>query len=101
MTANGGATHLSCGWCGKTYPSEQLQRLSPCCERPLLAQYDLTSLRKHFKPDRLVGREPTLWRYAEVLPVRDRAFAALSLGEGFTPLLDAQRLADSLGVRRL
>jgi threonine synthase len=101
MTANGGATHLSCGWCGKTYPSEQLQRLSPCCERPLLAQYDLASLRKHFKPDRLVGREPTLWRYAEVLPVRDHAFAALSLGEGFTPLLDAQRLAQSLGVRRL
>ena len=43
-----GAEHLECGWCGKTYPSEELQRLSPCCERPLLARYDLDALRGSF-----------------------------------------------------
>jgi threonine synthase len=95
-----GALHLECGWCGRTYPSEELQRLSPCCERPLLARYDLAGLRGSFTLEALRGRTPTLWRYAEVLPVRDPAFA-LTLGEGFTPMLDAPRLASCLGVRRL
>lgn len=95
-----GASHLECGWCGHTYASEQLQRLSPCCERPLLARYDLERLRSSFRPEALAARTPTLWRYEEVLPVRDRAYA-LSLGEGFTPLIAAPRLGEALGVRRL
>jgi len=33
----------------------------------------------------LAGRPPTLWRYREVLPIRDDA-NIVSLGEGFTPL---------------
>jgi threonine synthase len=99
-TPTRGATHLTCGWCNQSYPSEELQRLSPCCERPLLAQYDLDALRPTFTPEVLSGRVPTLWRYAEVLPVRNPAFA-LSLGEGFTPLLESERLASALGVRRL
>src|SRR5262245_46410561 len=95
-----GALHLDCGWCGKNYPSEELQRLSPCCERPLLARYDLGALRESFTLDALRTRVPSLWRYAEVLPVRDAAFA-LTLGEGFTPLLAADRLGACLGVRKL
>jgi threonine synthase len=95
-----GATHLECTLCGAEYPSEVQQRLSPCCGRPLYARYDLQSLRGEFTVDALRGRVPTLWRYAEVLPVRDPRFR-ISLGEGFTPLLDAPRLATALGVRRL
>ena len=100
MTTSNGASHLECGWCGKSYPSETLQRLSACCERPLLARYNLDALVNTFTPDALTGREPTLWRYREVLPVRDARFA-LTLGEGFTPLLDAPRLANALGVQKL
>jgi threonine synthase len=96
----GGATHLECGWCGRPHPGEQLQRLSSCCDRPLLARYDLAALRGSFTPSVLTGREATLWRYAEVLPVRDPAFV-LTLGEGFTPLIDAARLGAALGVPRL
>ncbi len=97
---SGGASHLECGWCGRTYASEELQRLSSCCERPLLARYDLDALRSSFTPDRLRDRAPTLWRYAEVLPVRDPSFV-LTLGEGFTPLIAARRLGEELGVPRL
>jgi threonine synthase len=92
-------THLECTRCGKTYESERLWRLSPCCERPLYPRYDLDTIVVQFRPESLRGREPTLWRYAEVLPVRDPTFK-LTLGEGFTPLLDSPRLAASLGVRR-
>jgi threonine synthase len=100
MTATGGATHLECTMCGQEYESEKLIRLSPCCSRPLYPRYDLERLRGHFRVSSLVGREPTMWRYAEVLPVRASAFR-LTLGEGFTPLLDVPRLAARLGVRKL
>jgi threonine synthase len=93
-------THLECTRCGKTYDSERLWRLSPCCERPLYPRYDLAAIATRFQPAALVGRQPTLWRYAEVLPVRNPA-CRLTLGEGFTPLLDAPRLAAALGVGRI
>jgi threonine synthase len=95
-----GATHLECTLCGKEYESEKLWRLSPCCEKPLYARYDLESIGKTFTPAMLSGREPTLWRYAEVLPVREPA-NRLCLGEGFTPMIDAPRLATELGVGRV
>lgn len=91
---------LQCTFCGETYESERLWRLSPCCQKPFYARYDLDGLRARFTPSTLAGREPTLWRYAEVLPVRDVAHR-LTLGEGLTPLLDAPRLASALGVARV
>lgn len=100
LTQTAGAAHLECTACGKTYESERPWRLSPCCEKPLYARYDLDRLREVFRPSDLVGRPASLWRYAEVLPVRDPA-RRLSLGEGFTPLIDAPRLADALGVERI
>lgn len=95
-----GAAYLECTRCGQPYPSDRLYRLSPCCEKPLYPRYDLDAIRPHFRPADLAGREATMWRYAEVLPVRDAAFR-LTLGEGFTPLVDAPRLAAELGIRRL
>ena len=82
------------------YASDRVWGLSPCCEKPLYPRYNLSALRTHFTPEALRGREPTLWRYAEVLPVVDAAHRH-SLGEGFTPLLDVPRLADELGCGRL
>jgi threonine synthase len=101
LRAPSAMTHLECGMCGAAYgDTEQLWRTSPCCERPLLARYDLAPLRGRFTPAALVGRPPGLWRYAEVLPVRDPAHR-ITLGEGSTPLIDAPRLADELGVERI
>lgn len=99
-TPTTGATHLECTRCGAEYDAEQPHRLSACCDKPLYARYDLDRIRAGFRPERLAGREPTMWRYAEVLPVRDPHFR-LSLGEGFTPLLDAPRLARELGAGRV
>jgi threonine synthase len=101
LVAPAGASHLECGFCGAVYAdTETPWRTSPCCNRPLLARYDLAPLRGRFTPAALVGREPTMWRYAEVLPVRE-AEHRITLGEGFTPLLDAPRLAGALGVERV
>lgn len=94
-----GATCLACTATGERLPSERLTGLSPA-GKPLFARYDLDALRDRFTPPAVAGREPTLWRYREVLPVRDPA-CRVSLGEGFTPLSESPRLARSLGVRRL
>ena len=94
-----GAAFLQCTATDETFDPEQLIGLSPA-GKPLFARYDLRALRERFTPSALVGRAPTLWRYEEVLPVRDRAFR-VTLGEGFTPLVDSPRLARRFGVRRL
>ena len=94
-----GAKFLECTATGDTFESEQLIGLSPA-GKPLFARYDLDAVRRSFTPAALVGRPPTLWRYREVLPVRDPA-CRVSLGEGFTPLVDSPVLARRLGVGRL
>ncbi len=93
-----GATHLECTGTGETFPSEELRGLSPA-GKPLFARYDLDGVRGRFTPGSLTGRRSDLWRYAEVLPVRDPG-AMVALGEGWTPLLDTPRLADELRVAR-
>ncbi len=94
-----GAAFLECTATGTKYDSEQLIRLSDA-GKPLFARYDLDSIAPAFQPTDLSGRRADLWRYEEVLPVRDRS-CMIQLGEGWTPLLDAPRLANRMGVRRV
>lgn len=94
-----GAAYLECTATGTKYDSEQLIRLSEA-GKPLFARYDLDEIAPSFQPTDLPGRRADLWRYEEVLPVRDRS-CMVQLGEGWTPLLDAPRLADRMGVRRV
>lgn len=93
-------THLECGWCHTTYDHRQLWNLCPACGKPLLPRYDMDAARANFHRDDLQNRPPTLWRYAEMLPVENEAFR-LSLGEGFTPLLSLKRLGEKLGLNSL
>jgi threonine synthase len=95
----GGATHLECTRCGASCESEQPHRLSPCCEKPLYPRYDLDAIGRRLSRDDLAGRSADLWRYAELLPVRDPA-NAVRLGEGWTPMIDTPRLAARIGVAR-
>ncbi len=93
-----GVAYLECSATGERVDSEQLVGLSPA-GKPLLARYDLELIGPAFQPTDLPGRRADLWRYEEVLPVRDRS-ARVALGEGWTPLLDAPRLASRMGVDR-
>lgn len=91
---------LECGACGKHHDADILQNLCLACGKPLLARYDLQAAGRQLARDALAGREPTLWRYQEVLPVRDRAHI-VSLSEGWTPLVHAARLGRQLDVDNL
>lgn len=93
-------THLECSACEAVYERGKLWNLCLKCGKPLLVRYDLTVLRREFTRESLQRREPTMWRYAEVLPVEDESHIT-TLGEGFTPLVPAERLARRLGLKRL
>ena len=94
-----GATHLECTGTGEEVESEQLIGLS-AAGKPLFARYDLDTIRHGFQMSDVVCRRADLWRYAEVLPVRDPA-ARVTLGEGWTPLIESTHTADRLGVARV
>jgi threonine synthase len=92
-------THLECTRCDRRF--EPGQPLFVCgCGAPLFARYDLARAARDLRPGHLTLREPTLWRYREVLPLDDFD-ARVSLGEGFTPLLPAPRLGARLGLPKL
>lgn len=93
-------SHLECSLCGREFSAEALMNLCPECGKPLLARYDLASARQEFKRELLVNRPPNLWRYREMLPVKQPLYR-LTLGEGYTPLITAKRLGEELGFPKL
>jgi threonine synthase len=86
--------------CGKIVKPDHIWNVCPSCAKPLIVLYDLKRIRKVLKREDLAQREPHIWRYQELLPIRDPR-NILCLGEGFTPLLHAQSLGQTLGFRRL
>ncbi len=92
-------THLECTKCGRRHEPRQIHNLC-ACGGPLFARYDLEHAQREMRPGHLALREPTLWRYREVLPLDD-ADERITLGEGFTPLLPVPRLGVRVGLRRL
>ena len=94
-------THLDCSsGCGAgPFDPRERHFLCPSCGLPLLARYDLKAARA-WKKESLAGREPSMWRYREMMPLLP-GDVPITLGEGFTPLLHAKRLGGTLGLERL
>lgn len=90
-------THLECANCGLRHEAGVLQNLCVECGKPLLVRYDLDAAAQTLTKESLKGRESSLWRYREVLPVSDWN-NIVSFGEGWTPLLSASRLAENLPI---
>src|SRR5947209_12715889 len=93
-------THLECAACGRRHAARRLHNLCGACGKPLLVRYDLERAARTLTKESLKGRRADLWRYLEVLPVEHEE-NIVSLGEGFTPLLRAARLGESLGLKQL
>jgi threonine synthase len=86
--------------CGRELDADRVWNLCPECGKPLLARYDLAGARRAVSREEISGRGPTLWRYGELLPLRESRFV-VSLGEGFTPLIHATRLGQALRFDKL
>jgi threonine synthase len=90
-------SHLECSSCGLRHEWKQLQNVCNACQKPLFAIYDLDAVRHSLKKEGLATREKSLWRYRELLPL-PKGVRPVSLGEGGTPLLRAQRFARDIDL---
>jgi len=93
-------THLECSKCGERHEADQIQTVCRKCGKPLFARYDLEKVREAMTKRELVGRVSSMWRYFELMPVKERG-NIVSLGEGWTPLTKASRLGGVVGVESL
>jgi threonine synthase len=89
-------SHLVCSATDKRYDADAVQGVSDE-GKPLLARYDLEQVAATVTPGEIASRPPTLWRYHEVLPVRDEA-NIVSLGEGMTPLIPIPSYGRQIGL---
>jgi threonine synthase len=91
-------THLACTKCGTNYDVGPLLNVcpKPGCAGSLFAEYDLAPLVR----DDGHPRPPGMWRRHELMPARSEA-EIVTLGEGATPLLRADRLGAAHGMPHL
>ena len=92
-------THLECSLTGERYEADRLHGLS-AAGKPLLVRYDLNGVRATLTKEALAARPMDLWRWRELLPVRQTA-NIVSLGEHATPLIALPRTAARLGGAHL
>ncbi len=90
-------THLECSACGLKHEWSRLQNLCLSCHKPLFARVDLAKAARTLKRENLATRERSLWRFREVLPLPGEV-EPVSLGEGGTPLLSAERFGDDVDL---
>ncbi|MCH8805267.1 MAG: threonine synthase [Planctomycetes bacterium] len=99
MPDNSCLTHLSCWKTGKQYDADRLINVSDA-GKPLRVEYDLRGVAETLDRDILATRPRNLWAWRELLPL-PFDIECPTLGEGGTPLLEAERLGRELGLRRL
>jgi threonine synthase len=90
---------LACTACLGATTADALRGVCESCGKVLFARYDLKALRAAMPSPAFSDRPSDVWRYRELLPVRDERFA-IGLGAGGTPLLPAPRLAGEVGLER-
>ena len=91
-------SHLECTGCGAQFDADRLENLCTACGRVLYARYDLEQARRTLTREALGARGRGMWRWREIMPVRD-ARHIVSLGEGDTPLLPVPRLGEGILVK--
>jgi threonine synthase len=88
--------HLVCPRCGASFERDRRINVCAACGGALFPRYHPG----HLDRDAVAGRARSIWRWHEMMPVED-ASNVVTLGEGGTPLLRADRLATRSGFRDL
>ena len=93
-------SHLECASSGARFTADRLR--NNCCGGGdiLEARYDMERLRREVSREDIARGPGSLWRYAPLLPA-SHPEDAVTLGEGWTPLLPAPALSRQLGLRHL
>ena len=93
-------TNLECTYCDAEFSADEPQRLCTECGKVLYPRYDLEGAASALDREMLKDRPSNMWRYFEVMPIRDEA-NVITLGEGFTPIFQAERLGPEIGCSDL
>jgi len=91
-------SHLESAIDGTQLAADEVQTMHK--DRPLWVRYDLDAVDRAISKEQVASREPSMWRYRELLPHASDE-AVVSLGEGMTPLLACPRLGGRFGLDRL
>ncbi len=93
-------THLQCSSCGEVHDANVIQTVCKKCGKPLFARYDLEAVKNSVTRRELVAREANMYRYHELLPIKDRT-NIVTLGEGWTPLTHTPKVGADIGLKDL
>lgn len=88
---------------GQEFAPDEVMYVDPAYgnEGILDVQYDYDLIKQHISREQLeANRDFTIWRYKPLLPV-DAEAAVPPLAIGWTPLYDAPRMAEHLGLRQV
>ncbi len=92
------AYELRCRDCGKRFANEPLSSCDECFS-PLEVVYDMDAARRSFTRESIASGPSSMWRYQALLPVPQDYVAPTPAG--WTPLLEAPRLAQRIGAKNL
>ena len=91
------ATALRCRKCGREYPLAPIN-LCDFCFSPLEVSYDYKSMAQAVSRESITSGPTTMWRYRDLLPINGDV---VDISAGFTPLVQADKLGQELGLERL
>lgn len=89
---------MKCRECGHEYPI-QATHVCEMCFGPLEIDYDYESMKKSVTKEKILSGPRSIWRYKDFLPVEGDDL--VTLGEGYTPLVKAEKLGKILGLNNL
>lgn len=89
-----------CARCGTRHQPNISQTICRSCNGPLLAVYDIESVKNVLDKRVFRFRQNSMWRYLELLPIYDER-NIVSFGEGYTPLIKLERLGEGFGLKNL
>ncbi|HLK69483.1 MAG TPA: threonine synthase [Bryobacteraceae bacterium] len=92
------AIYLECSLCNSRLDAASIANLCSC-GGPLLVRYDLDAIRPRWRRREVPNGPSNMWRYSPVLPPSDASI--ITLGEGWTPLIQTRRLGAQIGAEAL
>lgn len=97
---DGRILYLKCIKCGVEYPPDKILFFCKKCGSSLDYVLDHDVIADMVSKDLLARRVFNMWRYKEFLPIVDES-RIVSIGEGGTPLIKSEKLAERLGLKFL
>ncbi len=95
----GKPVELRCVLCGASFAPGEVEYTCPECgiDGTLDVLYDYKKASETLTPENLAGREGSLWRYEEILPIENKNHIP-PLAVGWTPWYECPKVAKEYGV---